>query len=462
MKKLLYLLVFVLCLLPVSASAFTVKTDTGLILEDITVEEFVALGQQPDDVVGAIVMFEGQRGVTQTFLPDGNNTRDLGEYTNAFKDVYASGTVFADELVARDGDTTLVAGQKLCLADGTNCAGISSDAMWVVSGQYWYMTSTTPVTVGIGTATPTAMLQVAGDADITQFLVVGHSTQNGDLIQAAANSGDVIFNVDASGNVAASGTLAVVGATSITGALTTGGGIVSDTTNTDSLGSATVAWANIYASGTVYADTLKVGLNTGLGGTLTVAGASTLVGNVAITGTLTVTGATTLTGLVTPNGGIATSTWNATTIGISTPAAGGFTTLSATGVASLTGSLHASSTILATGLITPYGGIATSTWDGTTIGLGTRAAGHFSYVSVGSGTASSTLRDGATATSTISSSVLINEAAATSTLELGAGGTKGAGSCIVMASGDGTGVLYLFVNSATLQLATSTNASDCF
>jgi len=87
------------------------------------------------------------------------------------------------------------------------------------------------------------------------------------------------------------------------------------------------------------------------------------------------------------------------------------------------------------------------------------------YISVGSG-ASSTIRSGASATSTFSSGVEIKEASATSTLSIGnLTGAVNQGGCIVLGSGDGVnGALYVYVvnGDGGLYLATSTDRDDCF
>jgi len=511
MKKLFLLIpLLALCLvLPVSAFDFINESGT---FKNLTVTEYKGLFN--DFTGGAIVMKEGQRGATLDFEPDNNDEDSLGRFGKAFKNTYVSSTLYVGnntegtttstftKLAVGDnnGDFT-VNGKLPCLEDGANCALATTNALWTTATTYLYYNSSTAVTAGLGETTPDALWDINGMADITQLIVEGHSTQNADLIQGSANGGNVIFSVDVSGNVSASGTLAVVGAstltgaTTITGALTTGGGVISDANNTDSLGSVTVAWADIYASGTVYADTLKVGLNTGLGGTLTVVGASTLTGAVATgggvnsdttntddlgtsaiawkdiytSGTIYVDSMAAHGGTLTIGEKIVSDTTNTDDLGTSAIAwkdiyTSGTVYMDA--VASHGGTLTIGESITSDTTNTDDFGTFALAWkdiyaSGTVYGdFGTFEQS----LDVGGGVnASTTLRAGASATSTFSSSVILNEGAtATSTLQLGAQGVAGYGSCIVMASGGGSGNLYLFVQETTLQLVTSTNASDCY
>lgn len=107
-----------------------------------------------------------------------------------------------------------------------------------------------------------------------------------------------------------------------------------------------------------------IGASTASSGAFTTLDAS---GNATVGGTLGVTGTSTFTGLITANGGVsgAVTTSNATitggtinntAIGGTTPAAGAFTTLSSSGNATVGGTLGVTGTSTFTGLITGNGG----------------------------------------------------------------------------------------------------------
>lgn len=455
MKALKVLTVIMLLALALPASALTLITDNGVYKG--TPEEIRAL---QSDVLGAITMLEGQRQATQVFLPDLNNEHDLGSNVLSFKDVYASGTIRTGQIVATSSVLSLIGGQKICIADGTNCAGVESGPFWTYDNAIpgWYHTSTTNEKIGIGDSTPDAQFELAGDHNVLQLLVTGFTSQSQDLLHVASSTNNVVFSIASDGNLAASGTAQFFA------------------TSTFQSTAAIRASSTLQVSHAAYLfGTLDVSATTTLSSTaalkasstLQVSHAASLFGTLAVTGattlssTLAVTGATTLTGLLTPNGGISTSTLDSVVVGGSSALAGTFTTLRATGL------MMASSSLLSTGLFTPYGGISTSTWDNVTLGVVTPTRASTTLLSVMNtiyigGTATTTITGAATATSTFSSGVEINEAASTSTLYIGRAGTAGQGGCIVLASGDGSGNLYLFAAGGTLQLSTSTVAKSCF
>lgn len=528
MKGILKMLsVAVLLALALPASALTLITDDGVFKG--TPEEIRAL--QGGDALGAITMLEGQKTASQNFEPDQNNTRNLGNYDRAFKDTYASGTSFVGGAsgavsssfargltVTGQGNGSLtVNGVMVCLGNGVNCASFNSDAMWTYDNTIpgWYRASTTAEKYGIGDATPSALLELDGDANIVQLLLQGHSTQTEDIMQVMNNAGTVLFSITNAGNVSATGTVKIYGVTSstdvrptanntsdlgnnafawrdayVSGTAYIGTAVAPDVNDGADLGLVTRAWNDVFASGTIYA-AVAVSPEANDGADL---GAYTLAWNdVFSSGTvfaaaLNANGNVTLgdaTGdTITPNG-----RWAADL----DPSADNARDFGAYGLA--WNDLFASGTVYSAGLtaigdvvlgdatgdtITPTGRFAADldpsannardfgafalSWRNL-FASGTIYAGSAiaqNYYDVVSGTASTTIRAGAAATSTFSSSVTITEASATSTLFIGAGGSAGQGGCIVLASGDGTGNLYLFAGGGTLQLATSTGAKSCF
>lgn len=435
--------------------------------------------------VGAIVMQEGQRGVSTQLLPDNNYEDDLGSYELSFRNVYASGSAYVGQIHATSSDST-VAGSKICTADGTNCALATTNALWTTSGTYaLYYSSSTAFTAGIGSTTPGAFWTVDGMADVIQLQVQGHSTQNTNLAEFQASDATPVFWVSNSGNVAASGTLQVTGVSTFTGAITATGGLtsgadlVSDTNNTDSLGG-NIAWKNVYASGTIF----TAGL--------------TNYGNSAITGTLQVTGATTLTGALVANGNVDLGSDIDDTVSI---------------LGYVDANLHASSSLLVTGAttstdimpftaatynlgnfvdnwknvyssgtiygaaanfdgnvdlgdaitdtITLSGYIDSAVFASSTLGV-TDVVDFYATTSL-RGTGADLIVEG-NGTSTFAGTMLINKgSAATSTLQVGSGvGTSGFGGCIVLESMGGSGNLYIMYDSAVGGMTTSTDAAACY
>lgn len=460
--------VFSMALVVNVTKAFDFITEQG-IFKNLTPSEFLQIqgGNQSEQATGAIVMQEGQRNAVTDFVPDNNNEDSLGNWDKAFKNGHVSSTLYVGnntESTASSTFTKLAVGDRVgdftvngitvCLSTGQNCTGVDSSAFWTYDNSIpgWYRASSTPEKHGLGTATPAAQLEIEGDQDVVQLLVEGHSTQLTPLQRWTNNSGTEKGYFMANGNFGATGTLTITGASKFVGAIVaddalTTAGVMHSSSTFQSTGA-----GRFYSTLTVTGATTLTGAAT-LSSTLGVTGATTLSDTLAVTGASTLTGATTVTGLFTPNGGIATSTWNNTTIGLSTQAAAAFTTVLATG------QLQTSSTLLVGGVLTPYKGISTSTLDGVVIGGSTQAVGNFTYVSVGTG-ASTTLRT--SATSTFSGGLEVKKASATSTIHLGGTGTAGQGGCLALASGDGSGNLYLFVAKGTLQLATSTDSKVCY
>ena len=193
--------------------------------------------------------------------------------------------------------------------------------------------------VGIGTTSPAALLDVNGNTIIRGALTAS-------IISASSNISSSTLHT--AGNTAVGGTLSVTGATTLVGALTA---------------------SNISASNNISGSTLHITGNENIGGTSTITGRLTVnsgitttsitasgvisssagllgttvtaTSNVTVGGTLNVTGATTLTGALTASN-ISASSWisgsdlrvaAATTIG---------GTLGVTGATTLTGALTAS------------------------------------------------------------------------------------------------------------------------
>jgi trimeric autotransporter adhesin len=188
------------------------------------------------------------------------------------------------------------------------------------------------------------------------------------------------------------------------------GVIVPVTDNDIDLGTASLEFKDLYIDGTAKVDTLTVDENATVAGTLAVTGNTTLTGNLTINGNTVIGDAATDTVIITADvasplipsaddtydiGGVGTEwrnlyidgtanidsliadtadidggTIDATAIGGSTPAAGAFTTVSASGTATLSGNATVGGTFGVTGATTLSGALTvtgTATFNGNTV-----------------------------------------------------------------------------------------------
>ncbi len=269
--------------------------------------------------VGNNVSVGGTLGVTGLFTPTG------GISTSTLDAVVIGGsTVAAGSFAALSATGAAVLNGAVTLGDA------ATDS---ITATGYFLTS---LSVGNGT-TATSTL-----------------ASNSLAVAKAANFNVGKFYVDSSGNVTASGTLGV------TGLLTPTGGISTSTLDGVVIGGSTVAAGSFAA--------------------LSATGAAVLNGAVtlgdAATDSITATGYF-LTSLSVGNGTTATSTLASNSLAVAKAAnfnVGKFYVDSS-------GNVTASGTLGVTGLLTPTGGISTSTLDGVVIGGSTVAAGSFAALS---------------------------------------------------------------------------------
>ena len=163
-------------------------------------------------------------------------------------------------------------------------------------------------------------------------------------IQLVTNLADAFSIEDTAGDLmvfdTTTGTqvLTITPATTVTGGITSGSDVVSDTDSTDDLGTTAVRWANVFADGLTGSTIALDGLTGANTLTITDAvadGLSIIRGTTDVivfdtaTPRVTITPATTITGAITATGGVLGALDGV--VGGNTPAAGTFTTLSATG-----------------------------------------------------------------------------------------------------------------------------------
>ncbi|MBU4421550.1 hypothetical protein KKB41_01120, partial [Patescibacteria group bacterium] len=286
-----------------------------------------------------------------SLIPINNDAVDLGIYENAWKDIYASGTIYA-------GTDVVVAGQSVCLADGTNCSATSTAAGWVDGTNEIYL-GVSADNVTVGGSGSLGKLTVLGDADEIQFVIKANGTQNKNLTQWQNSSNTILGYMSSAGNFGASGTLRVDGASTFagtatfTGALVLGDGddIAINSNDWDISSDGVITGASMSSTQLTDGGTIDFDWVDGeVADALTVSGGT--IGSNNISGTLTTTGALTIgdngdtitidssvwdvsaAGVATFHG-LSTSTLDGVVIGGSTAAAGTFTTLTTTGGALL-------------------------------------------------------------------------------------------------------------------------------
>ena len=236
-----------------------------------------------DNLTGDTINVNGQ--ISSSLIPSGSNVFDLGSSSNAWKDLYVSGTAYIDILQA----------QQVNFSD----LGILNDL--TVSGNT-YLGGTLDVT---GNTTFNADVTITGLTD-NRIVIVGTSgiledDANFTFDGTELNVGEGNFTVQqGSGNVDTAGTLNVGGATTLESTLTvTGSATLKD--NLSVSGTTTVSGATTLQDILTVNSTSQLKGAVGMNSTLVVTGSATLKDNLSVSGTTTVSGATTLQDTLTVN-----------------------------------------------------------------------------------------------------------------------------------------------------------------
>ena len=236
-----------------------------------------------DNLTGDTINVNGQ--ISSSLIPSGSNVFDLGSSSNAWKDLYVSGTAYIDILQA----------QQVNFSD----LGILNDL--TVSGNT-YLGGTLDVT---GNTTFNADVTITGLTD-NRIVIVGTSgiledDANFTFDGTELNVGEGNFTVQqGSGNVDTAGTLNVGGATTLESTLTvTGSATLKD--NLSVSGTTTVSGATTLQDTLTVNSTSELKGAVGINSTLVVTGSATLKDNLSVSGTTTVSGETTLQDTLTVN-----------------------------------------------------------------------------------------------------------------------------------------------------------------
>ena len=218
-----------------------------------------------DDGTEDSINLKGTSTLYAGLLASANNKWDIGSQTEAFKDLYTSGSIYTQDITV--------------LGTCTGCGGGGSSE-WTDGGSVIYLADSSD-DVGIGTTTPAGRLGVngslfiagattLGDASGDTVTIHGSSTfQNaagvlGNFFVGDATSDTFTANASSTFNGQASfdshitlGTASdenlVVNATSTFRAgITFNGELTAGTNNTYNIGSPSNAWKDVYASGTIH------------------------------------------------------------------------------------------------------------------------------------------------------------------------------------------------------------------
>ena len=223
------------------------------------------------DAGGDALTFTGR--IASDLTPTTTNNGDLGSYSYAWKDVYASGSIFAGDLYV-DGNLSLNNADLTV----TNVSSTNIDATGYVSSTDMFLQDdlalrSDAAVVTLGADNDVSLTHVDNTGillnstnkiqfnDATQFIQGASATVLAlgatDEIDLTATTMDINGTVDISGNSTigastASSTLTVYGATTITGHTKP------EHNNKYDLGAYGSAWKDVYASGSIFAGDLYV------------------------------------------------------------------------------------------------------------------------------------------------------------------------------------------------------------
>lgn len=183
-------------------------------------------------------------------LPSANNTYDLGAYGNAWKDIYASGSLYVG---AGSGLTTITGG-----------TATSSIAHGLTVGSNALVVQETSKKIGVNTNSPLTNFHLYGSYPF--FMVEDSSTPSFMAMRGDArwffdsNSTFKISSQSYANRGTASGETDRLTISGATGDITFGGRLLAGINNNYDLGAYGTAWQDIFASGSWYGN-LKAGTN---------------------------------------------------------------------------------------------------------------------------------------------------------------------------------------------------------
>jgi len=191
---------------------------------------YLSLYDTLNDGIGVFYVDQGGNIHTSgTIYSGSNNDYDIGAFNNAWKDIYASGTIYADSLTISTG---------LILPDSSIPKNYLEDS---------------------GTLSFTW-----ADAEVADKLTISGGTIDDSIIGGSIPAAGTFTDLISTGNTdignATSDTLTVTARID--------SDFVPSSSNTNDLGISDYEWRNVYASGTIYGDVLKVMDDANVGGAL--------------------------------------------------------------------------------------------------------------------------------------------------------------------------------------------------
>ena len=171
----------------VNITGTTTQTGSLNLSGDIKIGGTIHMGDQPIDVI----IFNGE--ISSSIVPDMNNMFDLGSTTNAWRNIYVSGTGYYNNIQASQGNiTNLTVAQGLTVSGSANVLGAVTASAFVGDGsQLTGVVSTLNITGSDGTTTTSGNVNLK-----TETLTFGGQSSNGLYTQFNDTTNTVTFTLD--------------------------------------------------------------------------------------------------------------------------------------------------------------------------------------------------------------------------------------------------------------------------
>ena len=171
----------------VNITGTTTQTGSINLSGDIKIGGTIYMGGQPIDVI----IFNGK--ISSSIVPDVNNVFDLGSTTNAWRNIYVSGTGYYNNIQASQGSiTNLTVVEGLRVSGSANVVGAVTASAFVGDGsQLTGVVSTLNITGSDGTTTTSGNVNLK-----TETLTFGGQSNNGLYTQFNDTTNTVTYTLD--------------------------------------------------------------------------------------------------------------------------------------------------------------------------------------------------------------------------------------------------------------------------
>lgn len=171
----------------VNITGTTTQTGSINLSGDIKIGGTTYMGGQPIDVI----IFNGK--ISSSIVPDVNNVFDLGSTTNAWRNIYVSGTGYYNNIQASQGSiTNLTVVEGLRVSGSANVVGAVTASAFVGDGsQLTGVVSTLNITGSDGTTTTSGNVNLK-----TETLTFGGQSNNGLYTQFNDTTNTVTYTLD--------------------------------------------------------------------------------------------------------------------------------------------------------------------------------------------------------------------------------------------------------------------------